>query len=602
MKPMIVGIGGAGGNILTHFLQSQDVSLPFASFGDHVAFGNAKGVWLDSATQDAQEQGFYGDLEKSEYPGYLICHKIISDNSDIKREIMNKYGLDLKAQGYDRRAEYLKSIFEVFDLDEVKTIAKNEFKGEENPLPAYMWKQGIRPLTVISLGLGASTLNGLEPENKGRDEEGKEGGSILGGVLNSIKSIKMTSRNSNNDTSKNESRSRELCDSILFIASLGGGTGTGFINPITAYVRRSQKAFPIFALGILTEKGMDARKTAEGQKNLGATIAMYDLLTKPAGDGIDSLIVVDNEILLKKHNGDFKSIDRTIYSSLRPLLDIRNYPRAKLQDDAPAMKRVFLDADQNDILTAEDGSSFLPTPILVPCYHSHSGSRGGERSLVEHALQEGSRLFPCVPDRADRAFVFTRGFIREDKIKDAINEFTHGEIPKIQIYRKLATGGSEDILILLRNPYGGTAGEHRKEGTLEARIYNIVDSALDYIQKEETNIIDAKGYTTLTKDNLRNYFYGPGGMRQELIKVKERIAEGRKPIFFNLHPPKIFSKIGSEESDDEKRWIASADMSGEDEKASAVSREVEMLVKKEIQRLMKSSEFDERFREIIKET
>jgi hypothetical protein len=601
MKPMIVGIGGAGGNILKHFLESQDVSLPFGSFGDHLAFGNAKGVWLDSATQDAQEQNFYGDLEKSKYPGYLICHREIHKDSPLRKWVMYQYGLDLKAQGYDRRAEYLKGIFEVFDLKAVKKIAHKEFNGEENPLPAYMWKRGISPLTVLSLSGATPSSSGSGAAIPEEGNDGKEMGSILRGLQKTLKSNPAASKNSSGDSSKNISQSKELCDSILFVASLGGGTGTGFINPITAYVRQKEIAFPIFALGILTEKGMDARKTAEGQKNLGATIAMYDLLTKPAGKGIDSLIVVDNEVLSKKHNGNFKSIDRTIYSSLRPLLDIRNYPGAKLQDDAPAMKRVFLDADQNDILTLEDGSSFLPTPILVPCYHSHSGSRGGERSLVEHALQEGSRLFPCVPDRADRAFVFTRGFVREDKIIEAVREFTGAKVPKISVYRKLATGGSEDILILLRNPYGGVAGEHLKEGTLEARIYDIVDSALNYIQKEMTNVIGGKGYTPLTAQCMRNYFYGPGGMKQELIKVKKRIAEGRRIIFFNLDPPKIFSKIDSEEVNDGTKGGAPAYISDGDEKASAVSREVEMLLKKEIQRLMQTPEFDERVREIIKE-
>ena len=163
MKPMIVGIGGAGGNILKHFLQSQDVSLPFGSFGDHLAFGNAKGVWLDSATQDAQEQNFYGDLEKSEYPGYLICHREIRKDSPLRKWVMDEYGLDLKAQGYDRRAEYLKGIFEVFDLKAVKKIAQKEFKGEENPLPGYMWKRGISPLTVLSLSGTTPSSSGIIP-------------------------------------------------------------------------------------------------------------------------------------------------------------------------------------------------------------------------------------------------------------------------------------------------------------------------------------------------------------------------------------------------------------------------------------------------------
>ena len=598
MKPMIVGIGGAGGNILRHFLQSQDVSLPFGSFGEHLAFGNAKGVWLESATQDTQDQEFYGDLENREYPGYLICHKIIPDDSDLREHITKEYGLDLKAQGYDRRAEYLKGIFEVFDLKEIKSMSREEFHGEDYPLPGYMWKRGIRPFTVLSHGLESPSPN----EDKS-SATGKELGSvgIQGNVLGSLKSIRLPLNKSNGDSSKDDSQSKDLCDSILFVASLGGGTGTGFINPITTYVRQveNQTAFPIFALGIMTETGEDARKTDEGQKNLGATIAMYDLLTKPAGEGIDSLIVIDNQTLKERHKGDFKSIDKDIYSSLRPLLDIRNYPGAKLQDDAPALRRVFSDADKNEVVTWVDGTSFLPTPILVPCYHSHAGARGRERSLVEHALQEGSRLFPCVPDRADRAFVFTRGFVREEKIKEAMDDLTDHKIAKIQVYRKLGNGGSGDVLILLRNPYGGVVGGQKKEGTLESRLYEIVKSAIEYVDNQEMNIIGGKGYKQLTRENLRNYFYGPGGMRQELIKVKERIVEGRKPIFLNLNPPKIFAKMALAE---EAKRSAPAYICDGDEKASAVSREVEMLVKKEIQRLMKTPEFDERVREIIKET
>lgn len=590
MKPMIVGIGGAGGNILKQFLQSQDISLPLGSFGKHLAFGNAKGVWLESATQDVQDQNFYGDLENDEYPGYLVCHKIIRDDSPLRKLITDKYGFNLKAQGYDRRAEYLKGIFEVFDLEEIKKTSQREFGGEAYPLPGYMWKCGIRPSTVLGLGLESTSSKGAESVSE-RDEDA-EGAVTLERLLSPLKSIRSTLKNSNGDSSKrDENKSKTLCDSILFIASLGGGTGTGFINPITDYIRQVEKqtAFPIFALGILTEKGMDARKTDEGQKNLGATIAMYDLLTKPAGEGIDSLIVVDNQKLIEENNGDIKSVDKDIYSSMRPLLDIRNYPGAKLQDDALAMKRVFTTVDQNDIYIGDDGVNFIPTPILVPCYHSHSGSRGGERSLVEDALQERSRLFPCVPDRADRAFVFTRGFVKEDKIKEAINELTDYKIAKVEVYRKLGNGGTEDILILLRNPYGEVAGEQEKERTLESRIYEIVKSATEYIDNQEMNIIGGKGYTPLTKESLRNYFYGPGGMRKELTRVKDRITGGERPIFLNLHPPCIFSKTSTSETADIVK-----------DNSSAKAKDVENLVQSKINELLMSTKFDERVREIVK--
>jgi cell division GTPase FtsZ len=502
MKPMVVGIGGAGGNILKKFLETQDVKLPAVCLGEHLAFGNAKGIWLESATQDTQEQTYFGNLEQGKYPGYLICHGKISAESTFKIWIKDTYGFDLKAQGYDRRAEYLKGIFEVFDIERVKEMARTEFHGEDNPLPGYMWKVGIRPFTVLGLNEGA---NSCSPKMQ-----------------------------------------NTLCDSVLFLASLGGGTGTGFINPITSYVRREEKAFPFFALGILTEKGEDARKAKEGKRNLGATIAMYDLLTKPAGDGLDALILIDNEVLGRRYGkANFEANDGAIYASMKPMFDLRNYPGANLQDDAQAMKGVFWDAGVDDIVRDENGQVILLPPILVPCYYSHSKSNGDESSLVEHALSRECRLFPCTPSKADRAYVFTRGYVNAENIKSAIKDLAGITEDHINVYRKLGNGFGEDILILLRNPYGGKAGEQDKKEnggdlTFESRVYDLIGSAVNYIDENEPNIINYEGYSDLTKKYLRNYLYGTGGLREELKKALHRIEEGKKPIF--IKPLKIFAE------------------------------------------------------------
>jgi hypothetical protein len=115
-----------------------------------------------------------------------------------------------KGSGFDRRAEYLKGIFEVFEFDpELKAKCDNEFKGYENPLSGYMWQEGIRPFTIIATGKSAGSANGT--------------GSMLPKGLH----INIFSTGNGHNLKK-------LCDSILFIASLGGGTGTGFINPSPA--------------------------------------------------------------------------------------------------------------------------------------------------------------------------------------------------------------------------------------------------------------------------------------------------------------------------------------------------------------------------------
>jgi hypothetical protein len=282
---------------------------------------------------------------------------------------------------------------------------------------------------------------------------------------------------------------------------------------------------------------------------------------------------------------------------MKPMFDLRNYPGAKLQDDAPAIKRVFWDADEDDRVEDENGKVILLPPILVPCYYSQAGSNGGERDMVEHALSEECRLFPCTPSKADRAFVFTRGYVNAEKIKSAIKEFTGITEEQTKVYKKLGNGFAEDILILLRNPYGGKAGEQnqkREDGrdlTFESRVYDLIESAINYIDTNETNIINYLGYSDLTKRYLKNYFYGSGGLREELKKSLQRIADGKKPIF--VKQLKIFSesRSGSE--------VVVHDPTKQELKP-VEEKEIEQIVEKKLQEMLTRPEFKEKIVEMAR--
>jgi hypothetical protein len=568
MKPCVVGIGGAGGNILKQFLQSQDVAIAVNPLGEPLAYGEVKGLWLESASQDAQRQGYYGNLIQGRYPGYLICHGMISESSNTRSYVANTYGFDLKAPGFDRRAEYLKGVFEVFEFDpELKVKCSAEFKAYENPLSGYMWKEGIRPFTIIATGKSAGTTrNGLN--------------------------------------------STKLCDSILFVASLGGGTGTGFINPITSYVRSEEPIFPIFALGILTEKGEDKRHAKEGQRDLGAVIAMYDLLTKESGTGIDGLILVDNQILVEKFSSNYPAMDSCIYSALKPILDMRNYPGDQLSDDSPAVRRVFWEVDAMDaskgkaqenkdkVQEAQEEKKLLP-PVLVPCYYIQPDYEGDVTTLVEGALGKAGnlfplgndgRLFPCDPTKADRALVFTRGFFSSAEIRDAIKLRTGLDKDKIKIYRKLGDSKNEDMLILLRNPYGGTPDEHKRQGTLEWRFHDIITESLNYIEENETNILGFQSYKQFTKEKLRIYIYGENGLRDELYNCLDRLENGERPIF--KRPLRIFGNGAGAPT------AAIGGLGGQDLPAEDKAR-LRELVKAELHEILRSEDCRRRIREII---
>ena len=562
-----------------------------------MAYGDVKGVWLESATQDAQDQDYYGSLAKGQYPPYLICHEGIGDVSPTRSFVIDNYGLDLKAPGFDRRAEYLKALFEVFEIDtQVKNTCSGEFGSPDNPLSGYMWKVGIKPFTIISIGKSVENSNGAKSK-----PQAKSAGPIPFLPRSITEMIGLAGRSGPQES--------KLCDSILFLASLGGGTGTGFINPITSFVRSEESIFPIFSLGILTEKGDDKRYAKEGQRYLAAVIAMYDLLTRESGKGIDGLILMDNQILKQRFKGNYSAMDSCIYSALKPLLDTRNYPGDKLQDDAQAIRRVFWDLDERigqansgndgDGSNAQFEKKLLP-PVLVPCYHSQPDYFGDIDALVMGALGSAKRLadlgkdgrlFPCDPAKADRAIVFTRGFFSTEEIKCAVQKRINLPDNKIRIYRKLGDSKNKDMLILLRNPFGGTPGEQENIGTLEWRVHDIITKSLDYINQNEENILGYQGYKDAARGPLQNYFYGKDGLRDELIRSKERLENGEKQIFSK--PLCIFKEADASVPAAQDSCKVGSATTGLDE------ARLKEMVREEVKRMLMSEDCRDKIREII---
>ncbi|MGC9514825.1 hypothetical protein [Methanocrinis sp.] len=466
MRLCIVGIGGCGGHLAERFLKNQDVAPLKKSLGEHVSFGGVKGLWLEADVQETENQSFFGYLERGCYPGFFIPHDVIGSESKTSKLIVDRYGYDVKKQGFMRQAEFLKAVFEIFESDEeVKRAALSEHESE-NPILRAAWDQ-IRPYT---------TLAGPKAENSGV----------------------------------------EMCDGILFVVSLGGGTGTGFVNPITRYIRSERPAYPVFVLGVLTEEGTDPQQRAkEAKRDLGATISLYDLLTKRVGVGVDGVILVDNQIMMEKFGQDYPSIDDYIYQAMRPFVAGRHYPG----EDPPslAMREKFIEGLDRP-------------PILVPCFWREKRRKDPEEGLVKKALSEG-RLFGCDPGRAERAYVFTRGFMRRDEIVKAVARQTGLSEDRIEPWRKLGENHADEILILLRNPYGEERGCEVK-GNLEYRLHRVIRMALNYMDDPESNLV-AEGMPELTRRAIEDYFYGNDGIRELLKEGLLRIERGDKPFFLN---------------------------------------------------------------------
>jgi hypothetical protein len=483
MRFCIIGIGGCGGKLTARILENQDTSFIGNPLGKHICFGDVKGMWLEADVQETKDQKFFLPLSTTQNtyrPFYYIPHDILQSESRTSRLLQMKYGYDLKKQGFFRQAEYLKAISEIFDVDkEIQKIAMVE-TGSENPVLESIWAN-VRPYTTLA---GA----------------------------NSHKS------------------NCSPCDGILFVVSLGGGTGTGFINPITKYIRKERSAYPVFVLGVLTERGRDIQQnTDEPKRDLSAVISMHDLLTKARGQGIDGLILIDNQLLKDKFDASYSTMDGFIRQSLMPMFDSRHYPGEN--PPSLAVRELFME------------NSYTP-PIIVPCY---SKGKDGDpvEDLVKTALIQG-KLFGCEPRMAEKIFIFSKGFINSKELLKAVSEQTELAPKKIAIWRKIGNNHSNEVLILLKNPYG-VVEAFREVGTVEHRIHEILMLALRYIDENRDEILQS-GMTERTNLALEAYFYGKNGLKYSLQDALSRTEQGIKPIFQDVL--NIFGALDAQEQDE----------------------------------------------------
>ena len=525
MKLCIVGIGGAGGKITQEFLGNVDLDSPLLSRitrAKYVSDGKIQGIWLEADKNDAMNvQHFFGDMTEGCYPCFFIPHDALADGCDVHRLVRERYGYDVKKQGFVRDAQYLKAIFEIFDTD----------PQIHDAVARTMPKEMVELKGGIPSANGSSSIQAPNP--------------IFDSAWNAIRDF----------TTLGEGE----CDGILFVVSFGGGTGTGFINPIINHIRNEGKAdYPVFTVGILTELGDFADRaqfSKEGRRNLAAISAIYDLMTK--GSGANGVIIIDNEILLERFGNDYTSANRFIHKIMQPVIASRDYP-----DEIPPSQAI-----------AQHFSGGLSRPpLFVPLYASLPRARNQEEALVGEALSERGKLFGCMPEKADFAIVFCRGYIDSEKIREALSRKT-GILPEnIWPLRKMGEGENE-VLILLRNPYGGDPKAYLKEGTLENRFCQVISLALQYIRqrpedifyegKEEGGNGEKNGgseqirLTERSKEAIKTFFFGPDGTPDkpsnksgfvfELKEARKRLRDGQKPFFIN--PMRIFLREASDKDE-----------------------------------------------------
>lgn len=124
----------------------------------------------------------------------------------------------------------------------------------------------------------------------------------------------------------------------------------------------------------------------------------------------------------------------------------------------------------------------------MPCFYSKASK---DINDVENLFktENGKLLAYCTPGKAENVVVFTNGKLMADvnSIKKAVSKTVYGDKnngDRIFVYRKCSNFDKEEALVLLRNPYGEGYVSDGKEYTFERRLFEMMDSAVNYIRSE----------------------------------------------------------------------------------------------------------------------
>lgn len=315
--------------------------------------------------------------------------------------------------------------------------------------------------------------------------------------------------------------------SVLFTVAFGGGTGTGIINPVTEILRR-RTGLSIYALGTLTEsEEYDDRHRPLHRRCFNTIWALCELLTKSPREGVDAVFLLDNKIL----NGGRKEKNRQIFDSLFPMINPRKIDKG------------FSGVELNGKLTR---GMNMP-PIIVPCYYPAKKEGEDVNTLLEKVIENG--LMECDYKKADTVVVFTS--LTSPKEKERIEKWIEEnvEIREEKIHVCRVWNSKREILMLLRNPYGG-----EEEDPFFDRLSGIIDRAIEFakgkgdignlISNEELKKYkDRKDFTKFMENEIKSEIKQNKEVNNEILegfdmktkaKIIDRINDELIPWFIKM--------------------------------------------------------------------
>ena len=326
-------------------------------------------------------------------------------------------------------------------------------------------------------------------------------------------------------------------DGVLFLAGLGGGTGTGIIETIAKEIF-GHRPIPSLALVVLSGKEDTSGQRPYCRRCFNLIWALNNLLTSKALDGV---ILVDNNVLNVNENieSEMAKIDSKEKGSDEKAKERKEWKKRHVIDQY-IIKRIFplfkisgSKAGIPNILShfkdrLEEDLDF--TPVLIPCY---SRGKGSIEELIEEAINNG-KLAECDPESADKIYAFirntTKGEVKEEELKKIFPE------DKVEIFDVDSMGMNEDeVLVLLRNPDVNEILKERIEiaEDFAKLIREVGDKSGGEIKKARSIKVGEEGIRDLLQ-KLGEYGEGEKGIfeRRERISYGELILDSAKEFLF----------------------------------------------------------------------
>lgn len=188
-------------------------------------------------------------------------------------------------------------------------------------------------------------------------------------------------------------------------------------------------------------------------------------------------------------------------------------------------------------------------PIIVPCYYSTKKEGEDVERLLEKATEPENCLIRCDYKKADTVVVFTSltSLKEKERIEKWIEENVEISEEKIHVCR--VWNSKREILMLLRNPYGG-----EEEDPFFDRLSGIIDRAIEFA-KENENIVnlisneelkkykDRKDFTNFMENEIKSEFKQNKNVNNEILegfdmkteaKITDRINDDLIPMFIKM--------------------------------------------------------------------